>query len=90
MIIKIDDTYHIDRDEYNYTLKEFKGTVNKKGEPVYVIRGYFSQLHKALEHLAHLKVQYSADEVTIGKYITMLQNERHALKKLLNGADLDE
>lgn len=87
MIINIDDTFFIEKDNYrNHTLKEKTGkfTTDKYGQSIEVVRthGHHSTVAKALESLTHLKLYRTHLEVSLSEYIQMLKNERVELEKL--------
>lgn len=88
MIIKIDDTYSIEKDDYNYTLKESKHKRDKKGKDIFVTHGFFTTLDRALNRLVHIKADMKADKVFLGEYIELIQNERYELEKLVKGVDM--
>lgn len=87
MIIKVDDTYYIEKDDYNYTLKESKHKTDNKGNDVFVTHGFFTTLDRALNRLVHIKADMKADKVSLGEYIEMIKNERYELEKLVKGVD---
>lgn len=87
MIITIDDTFYIDKDEYNYTLKESKHKKDKKGNDVFVTHGYFSTLDKAINRLKHIKVESSVSKASIYEYTNMIQKQHDELIKLLKDVD---
>ena len=67
MKIRINDTYFIDVDERNYTLKEVR--VSQDGKPYEKAIGYFASVHQALERYNRNNLAQLAEELTIGEYI---------------------
>lgn len=89
MIITIDETFYIEKDNYrNHTLREKTGrfTTDKENNQIEVVKthGYYSSVTLALEALTHLKIYRAHETVTLNKYIKLMRNERHALEKLLS------
>lgn len=87
MIITIDDTYSVEKDDYNYTLKESKHKKDKKGNEIFVTHGFFATLDRALNRLVHIKADEKAKKVSLGEYIELIKNERYELEKLVKGVD---
>ena len=67
MKIRINETYHIDVDERNYTLKETR--VSKEGKPYEKALGYFRSVDKALEFYNRHNLAQGEEELTIAEYI---------------------
>lgn len=73
MIVNVNETYFIDIDDYNHTLKERTGNVDKKGNPVDKTLGYYSSIDKALTQLSRKIVQSSHDELDLSSYLKELR-----------------
>lgn len=71
--IRIDDTYRVEVDSYNYTLIQHAPETKTHD----VVIGYYPSLHHALIGLKREKVATELDELTIDDYI-------NALRKLEN------
>lgn len=67
MKIRINDTYYIDVDERNYTLKEVR--VSENGKPYEKALGYFRSVHQALEFYNRHNLAQGEEELTIAEHI---------------------
>lgn len=67
MKIRINDTYYIDVDERNYTLKEVR--VSKEGKPYEKAIGYYGSMAQALEFYNRHSLAQGEEELTIAEYI---------------------
>ena len=69
MKIRINDKYHIDVDERNYTLKETRET--KDGKPYEKSIGYYGSVRQALEAYNRNNLAQADEELTIAEYIRL-------------------
>lgn len=69
MKIRINDTYYIDVDERNYTLKEVR--VSKEGKPYEKSIGYYGSVSQALESYNRNNLAQAGEELTIAEYIRL-------------------
>ena len=67
MKIRINETYHIEVDERNYTLKETR--VSENGKPYEKALGYFGSVYQALEFYNRRSLAQGEEELTIAEYI---------------------
>lgn len=67
MKIRINETYHIEVDERNYTLKETR--VSESGKPYEKALGYFRNVYQALEFYNRHSLAQDEEELAIAEYI---------------------
>lgn len=83
MIINLTDNYFVEVDEYNYTLKQDTGKVDKKGRPVHNVVGYFSSLSASLRRFAEVSVINSNDHVTIREYADRIDKKLKEIERMV-------
>lgn len=69
MKIRINETYHIEVDERNCTLKETR--VSENGKPYEKALGYFRSVCQALEFYNRHSLAQADEELTIAEYIRL-------------------
>lgn len=69
MKIRINETYYIDVDERNHTLKEVRQT--KDGKPYEKAIGYYGSVRQALEAYNRNNLAQADEELTIAEYIRL-------------------
>ena len=71
MKIKIDDRFHVDIDDRNYTLVETYMGKDKDENPKeqMTVHGYFTKPEYALERIMRIKEAESEETLSIAKYI---------------------
>ncbi|GIP40788.1 hypothetical protein J31TS4_40680 [Paenibacillus sp. J31TS4] len=72
MKIQIEDKLFIESDPYQFIIKEYTGSFDKKGYEKYVTHGYFTKLETAIKHLAKMKVKESTAK-TLGELLQDLK-----------------
>lgn len=86
MRIQLNETYFIEKDDYCFTLKQFTGQYNKKGEEVHKYYGYYNSLEGALLKYTEevtSDILGRKETVTIHKYISTLREQSEKTRKML-------
>ena len=84
MKIRINETYYIDVDERNHTLKEVRQT--KEGKPYEKAIGYYSSMDRALEAYNRNNLAQVDEELTIAQYIELYKQGLDELIEACKGA----
>ncbi len=84
MKIRINETYHIEVDERNLTLKETR--VSEKGKPHEKTLGHFRSVHRVLRFCNRHSVPLTEEELIIAEYTEKYQQGLDELVEACKGA----
>ena len=73
MKIIIDEKYLIVVDKHDHTLMERTGNFDKEGKEVFKTHGYYSNVERALQSLAKIRVVSENSELSLNSYIKELE-----------------
>ena len=83
-MIRVNENYCIDVDDKCYTVKIDKHKVDKKGNPVYEIVGYFKNLENAIKGVIDsINKKKLQSDYTLKEALTIIQESNRKFEELM-------